>query len=87
MHIRDGVLCFDPRLSRQLDGLSFAMQFHGMPLRVTVSGSRLTVAAHREGATAPIRLSVQAEVRELHAGDECTFELRADQSPGQRIEV
>ena len=30
-HIRDGVLYFDPRLTGQLDGLSFSMQFQGDP--------------------------------------------------------
>jgi trehalose/maltose hydrolase-like predicted phosphorylase len=86
MYIRDGMLRFDPRLTRQLAGLSFAMQFHAMPLRIAFGDGRLTVAAHREGGSAPIRVAVQDEVRELHAGDEYTFQLRSDGSPGPQTE-
>jgi trehalose/maltose hydrolase-like predicted phosphorylase len=82
-HIRDGVLCFDPRLTSQLDGLSFSMQFQGTPIRVTFADGLLTVAAHREGVSPPIKVAVRDEVRELRAGDRCTFEPRPDASPEQ----
>ena len=75
-HIRDGVLYFDPRLPPRLDGLSFSMQFRGTPIRVTLAEGKLTLAAHREGVRRPIRVGVGDEVRELRAGDRCTFELR-----------
>ncbi len=74
--IRDGVLYFDPRLPPRLDGLSFAMQFRGTPLRVTLAGGKLMLAAHREGVRRPISVGVGNEVRELRAGERCTFELR-----------
>jgi trehalose/maltose hydrolase-like predicted phosphorylase len=73
--IRDGVLYFDPRLPARLDGLSFAMQFRGTPILVTLAGGRLTLAAHREGVRRPIRVGFGDEVRELCPGDQCTFEL------------
>jgi len=44
---------------------------------VTFDVGRLTLAVHREGGSPPIRVAVGGEVRELRAGDQCTFELRA----------
>jgi trehalose/maltose hydrolase-like predicted phosphorylase len=74
--IRDGVLYFDPRLPARLEGLSFAMQFRGTPIRVTLADGKLTLAAHREGVRRPISVGVGDEVRELCAGERCTFKLR-----------
>ena len=74
-HIRDGVLHFDPRLPRRLEGLSFAMQFQGTPLLVMLADGRLTIAAHHEGVSSPIRVGVGDDVRELSAGERRTFEL------------
>ncbi|HEV2356667.1 MAG TPA: glycosyl hydrolase family 65 protein, partial [bacterium] len=79
-HIRDGVLCFEPRLTRQLDGLSFSMQFQGTLILVTFADGRLTVAADREGVSPPVKVAVRDEVRELRAGDRWTFELQPDPS-------
>jgi trehalose/maltose hydrolase-like predicted phosphorylase len=76
-HIRDGVLCFDPRLPDPLEGLSFAMQFHRTPIRVTVSDGALTLDAHPEGLSGPIRVAVRDDVRELCPGQRCRFELRS----------
>jgi len=70
--IRDGVLYFDPRLSDRLEGLSFAMQFRGTPIRVTLRRGELTVAADAEGFSRPVRVGVGEEVRELHAGERWT---------------
>ena len=44
--------------------------------RVTLAGGTLTLAAHREGVRRPISVGVGDEVRELRAGERCTFELR-----------
>jgi trehalose/maltose hydrolase-like predicted phosphorylase len=74
--IRDGVLYFDPRLPPQLGGLSFAMQFRGTPILVTLADERLTLTTHREGVRRPISVGVGDEVRELRAGERCMFELR-----------
>jgi len=84
-HIRDGVLYFDPGLTGQLDGLSFSMQFQRTPILVTFAGGRVTVAAHREGVSPPVRVGVRDEVRELRAGDRYTFESQSDPSPGQQL--
>jgi len=81
-YIRDGVLRFDPRLPPRLEALSFSMQFQGTPLLVSLADGRLTVAAHQEGVSRPIRVGVGDDVRELRAGDECTFSLRASSVPG-----
>jgi trehalose/maltose hydrolase-like predicted phosphorylase len=76
--IRDGVLYFDPKLANRLEGLSFAMQFRRTPLRVTLEGGELTVAADAEGFSRPVRVGVGDEVRELCAGDRWVFPLRSE---------
>jgi trehalose/maltose hydrolase-like predicted phosphorylase len=81
-HIREGVLYFDPRLPRRHDGLSFSMQFQRTPIQVTLADGRLTLAAHSEGVTRPIKVGVEDDVREVCPGDRCTFELR----PAARVE-
>jgi trehalose/maltose hydrolase-like predicted phosphorylase len=75
-HIRDGILRFDPRLPAELDGLSFAMQFQGMPLQVTLADQGLTLAAHPEGARQPIKVAVGEEIHEICPGERRLFELR-----------
>jgi trehalose/maltose hydrolase-like predicted phosphorylase len=75
--IRDDLLRFNPRLIDQLDGLSFPMQFRGTHIRVTFEAGRLTVLADAEGASRPIKVCVGREIRELDAGDRCTFDLAA----------
>jgi trehalose/maltose hydrolase-like predicted phosphorylase len=79
-HIRDGTLRFDPQLPKELEGLSFSMRFQGTPLRVELGHKRLTLGAHPEGASRPIRVAVGGEVRELCPGDRHTFELRQEMS-------
>ena len=78
--IRDGVLYFDPKLADRLEGLSFAMQFRRTPIRVTLENGELTVVADAEGFSRPVRVGVGDEVRELCAGDRCTFALRRETS-------
>jgi trehalose/maltose hydrolase-like predicted phosphorylase len=73
--IRDGVLQFDPRLPGRLDRLQFPMQFHGTPILVAIGDGRLTLKAHPEGMSAPIRVGVGDDVRELRPGESCAFEL------------
>jgi trehalose/maltose hydrolase-like predicted phosphorylase len=83
--VRDGVLRFDPRLPAPIDGLSFAMQFRGTPLLVTLTDHTLTLAAHPEGVNRPIRVGVGDEVRDFCPGDRYTFELPADRSVAQQL--
>jgi trehalose/maltose hydrolase-like predicted phosphorylase len=80
--IRDGVLHFRPRLTDRLDGLSFPMQFRGTPIRVTLKDGGLTVVAHTEGFSRPIRVAVGDEVCDLCAGDHHTFSLEHVASVG-----
>ena len=75
--IRDGVVRFDPRLPEQLDGLSLPMQFRRTPIRVTLEGRELTVVALADGFSLPVRVGVGDEVRELAAGESCTFTVAA----------
>jgi trehalose/maltose hydrolase-like predicted phosphorylase len=82
--IRDGVLYFDPWLSVRPNGLSFAMQFQGTPIRVTLAGGKLMLAAHREGVR-PISVGFGGEVRELRPGDQCTFELGPATHAGHQL--
>jgi trehalose/maltose hydrolase-like predicted phosphorylase len=73
--IRDGVLYFDPKLPDQLEGLSFSMQFHRTPIRVTLEPGQLNVIVDTEGFSRPIRVGVGDQVHDLRAGDRCTFRL------------
>ena len=73
--IRDGVLYFTPRLPSGLDGLSFPLQFRETPLLVTLGGGQLTIAAHPDGASHPIRAGIPGDVRELCPGDRAVFGL------------
>jgi trehalose/maltose hydrolase-like predicted phosphorylase len=75
-HIRDGVLRFEPTVPDRLDGLSFGMQFRRTPLNVSIAAGRLTVTAHPEGVSRPIKVAVGDDVREICGGEECTFEIR-----------
>jgi trehalose/maltose hydrolase-like predicted phosphorylase len=72
--MRDGVLYFAPMLTDRLDGLSFPMQVHGTPIRVTVGDGRLTVVI-TGGYSRPIRVGIGEDVRTLGAGERCTFTL------------
>ena len=74
---RSDMLHFAPRLPDQLDGLSLPMQFRGTPLRVTLEGGELTVAALADGASHPVRVGARDEVRELAPGERCTFTIRS----------
>jgi trehalose/maltose hydrolase-like predicted phosphorylase len=77
-HVRGDVLYFDPRLPRQLDGLSFPIQFRETPILVTVTGEHLTLAIHPESVRRPVRAGVPRDIRELRAGDRAVFRI----SPG-----
>ena len=77
-HVRGDVLYFDPRVPRQLDGLSFPIQFRETPILVTVTGEHLTLAVHPESVSRPVRAGVPGDVRELRTGDRAVFRL----SPG-----
>ena len=74
-HIRDEVLYFDARLPSAIGGLSFPMQFRETPILVTLTGDRLTLAVHPEGASHPIQVGIPGDVRELCPGDQASFEL------------
>jgi trehalose/maltose hydrolase-like predicted phosphorylase len=74
-HVYDGALHFDPRLPARLDSLSFSMQSRGTTIQVTLSADRLTLAAHAEGVSRPVRVGVRDDVRELRPGDRTVFEL------------
>jgi trehalose/maltose hydrolase-like predicted phosphorylase len=73
--IREGVLYFDPKETERLDGLSLPMRFQGMPLRVTLEGNELTVAASSDPFIRPIRVGLGGEVHDLAAGESATFAL------------
>jgi trehalose/maltose hydrolase-like predicted phosphorylase len=79
--IRDGVLYFAPSLSDKLDGLSFPMQVRGTPIRVTIGGGDLTVVI-TGGFSRPVRVGIGGDVRELGAGERCTFKLGERETAG-----
>jgi trehalose/maltose hydrolase-like predicted phosphorylase len=74
-YIRDGVLCFDPRLPSQLDGLSFSMQFRQTPIQVTLTPGQLTLTLHAEGGSRSVTVAVGTDTRELSVGDQTVFDL------------
>ena len=80
--IRDGVLYFAPKLTDKLNGLSFPMQMQRTPIRVTVGDGELTVVI-TGGYSRPIKVGIGEDVRELGAGERCTFTLAAAEAVGQ----
>lgn len=76
--IEDDVLYFDPRLPSELEGLSFPMRLRQSRMLVTVTGDRLTLVMHSEGANRPLRVGVGNDVRELCPGDQAVFELKVE---------
>jgi trehalose/maltose hydrolase-like predicted phosphorylase len=72
--IRDGVLFFAPTVTDKLNGLSFPMQVHGTPIRVTIRDGELTVVI-TGGFSRAIRVGIGDDVREVGAGQRCTFSL------------
>jgi len=80
--IRDGVLYFAPTLIDRLDGLSFPMQMSGTPIRVTLGGGELTVVI-TGGFSRPIKVGLGDDVRELGAGERCTFKLATPAGVGE----
>ena len=83
--IRDGILFFAPTLTDQLDGLSFPMQVRGTPIRVTVRKDELIVVI-TGGFSRPIKVGIGDDVRELGAGERCTFNLAERETVGQGSE-
>jgi trehalose/maltose hydrolase-like predicted phosphorylase len=73
--IRNGTLYFKPRLTDRLEGLEFSMQFRGTPMRVHLGDGELTVTAHPEGQSRPIKVGLGEDVRELCPGERCSFAL------------
>jgi trehalose/maltose hydrolase-like predicted phosphorylase len=85
VHVRDGVLRFDPRIPDQLDGLSFGIQFRRTPMRVTVASGTLTVTLNPEGASRPVMIGFADDVREACPGERHTFELPRTGGAGRRL--
>lgn len=78
--IRDGILYFAPTLTKRLDGLTFPMQVHGTPIRVTLRADELTVVI-TGGFSRAIKVGIGDDVRELGAGERCTFKLTGAVAP------
>jgi trehalose/maltose hydrolase-like predicted phosphorylase len=84
-YIRDGMLHFAPRLPDELKGVSFAMQFQGTPIHVSVTHDGLTLLVHPEGVSRPVRVGFADDMLELSAGESCTFQFQP--STGRRQEI
>ena len=76
----NGVLYFAPVLAGRLEGLTFPMQVHGTPIRVTLRDSTLTVVI-TGGFSRAIKVGIGDDVRELGAGERCTFKLTGAVAP------
>jgi trehalose/maltose hydrolase-like predicted phosphorylase len=77
-HIRGDTLAFAPRLPDRLEGLSFAIQVGGNPVRVTLADGQLTVEALRESAGETVTIGYRDQTYTLVGADRCTFDLHAD---------
>jgi trehalose/maltose hydrolase-like predicted phosphorylase len=73
--IRDGDLCFDPRLPSGLGALSFRILFREAPILVTLSGEQLALEVQSEGASHEIRAGIPGDIRALGPGERAVFEL------------
>jgi trehalose/maltose hydrolase-like predicted phosphorylase len=73
--IRDGVICFKPKLTDKLEGLSFSMRFRDTPMDVKLEGGKLTVAAEDDGASHSIHVGVGDTVEEIKVGGQRDFDL------------
>jgi trehalose/maltose hydrolase-like predicted phosphorylase len=82
IEIRDGVLCFRPRLPAELERMDFRMQFQRTSLLVSLDHDRLTLTVHREGAGGPMRVQVDDDARELCPGETEAFELSSPVGTG-----
>ncbi|MEA2370239.1 MAG: hypothetical protein QOH12_633 [Solirubrobacteraceae bacterium] len=82
--VRRGVLYFQPILADRLQGLSFPMQVHGTPIRVSVGDGELTVVI-TGGFSRPIRVGIGDDIRELGPGERCTFKLAATDLPDRGV--
>jgi trehalose/maltose hydrolase-like predicted phosphorylase len=71
--IRDGTLYFRPKPVGNMEGLSFPMQFRGVPLEVKLERDNLTVATQSDGFNQPIHVGVGDTVREIKTGESFTF--------------
>jgi trehalose/maltose hydrolase-like predicted phosphorylase len=80
-HIRGDTLAFAPRLPDRLEGLSFAMQFRGNPVRVTIADRRLTVEALHENAGESVTVGYGDQTFKLTGGQRCAFDLHTDRRP------
>jgi trehalose/maltose hydrolase-like predicted phosphorylase len=76
--VRDDVMYFAPRIRDELDGLSLPLAFRGTPIRVTLEGGQLTVAALGDGFSPRIRVGVGEDVRELGPDERCVFTVAGD---------
>jgi trehalose/maltose hydrolase-like predicted phosphorylase len=71
-------------MAHHLDGLSFQAQFRGASIQVSTEGASITVAVLPNGQGRPIRVGVGRDVRELRAGERCSFQAsRAKAGGGQ----
>ena len=75
--IRDEVVYFDPRLTDRLDGLSLPMQFRRTADQGGDRGERADGRRPRRRLHPPVRVGVGDDVRELSAGERCTFTIAA----------
>jgi trehalose/maltose hydrolase-like predicted phosphorylase len=74
-------LAFAPRLPDRLEGLSFALQFRGNPVRVTLADRRLTVEALRQNAGETVTVGYGDQTYKLTGAHPCTFDLHTDPRP------
>jgi hypothetical protein len=59
------------------------MRFQGTQIHVAFAEGAVTVAAHPEGVSRPIRVGVGDDVREICPGERCRFRLRPASHAGR----
>jgi trehalose/maltose hydrolase-like predicted phosphorylase len=71
--VRDGGLHFDPNPPEKLDGLHFPILFRGVPIDVSLSDGKLSVAVQDEDREHSVKVGVGDEVQEIRAGRSHAF--------------
>ncbi|MGI8651081.1 MAG: glycoside hydrolase family 65 protein [Rubrobacter sp.] len=66
--VQDGVLHFDPKPVKSLEGMSFPMQVHGTRLEVSLKGDKLTVTVNDDPGKS-VKLQTEEGVKTLEAGE------------------
>ncbi|MBV9197547.1 MAG: hypothetical protein JO168_25725 [Solirubrobacterales bacterium] len=61
------------------------MQFRRTPLAISLDSGELTIEVPADGYSAPVRVRVGEEVRELRCGERATFAVASASAPSAKL--